>query len=118
MDMLDYKLPAVSLLKLQNTKFHHQVLQCWFRIKGRPPDTTQDILNEYICFNKYITIDNHPIIPEFLGKNQDIKFLKVYNLLGDNDQIGFSPGIKLKLQLNINLLKLNSLINAIPAEWK
>ena len=116
-DMLDYKLPEVSLSKLQNTKFHHRVLQCWFQIKGRPPDTTQEILKEYICFNKYITIANHTIIPKFLGKNQDINFLKVYNLLGDHDQIGFSPEIKLKLQLNINLLKLNSLINAIPAEW-
>ena len=96
--MLDYKLPEVSLLKLQNTKFHHQVLQCWFWIKGRPPDTIQEILNEYICFNKYIMIDNHPITPILLGKKQDIKFLKVYNLLGDNEQIGFSQEIKFKVQ--------------------
>ena len=116
--MLDYKLPETSFLQGQNIKFHHQVLKFWFKIKGRPPETAQKTLNEYICYNKYITIDNSPIVPSFFGKRHEIKNLKIYNLLCDNNEIGNSHDLKEKLQLNTNFLKIDSLLNAIPADWK
>ena len=117
-EMLDHKLPESYMRKFNHAKFHKQVLECWFKIKSRPPETVQEILNEYICFNKYITIGEIMIQPAFFGKQNEYISIKIQHLLNNSNRIGNHEEIQIRLQCHKNFLWTNSLINAIPREWK
>ena len=116
--LLDFKLPNNCLEKYQNSKFHYQVLQCWFQVKSRPPETVNEILNEYICLNRYITVGGECVHPELLGYKDNCINFKIFNLLNNNNEIGTVDEIYTILQCNTNFLSINSILQAIPKEWK
>ena len=81
---LDHKL-SKNDLKCEN-KFHHQVLDCWFKLKSNPPNSTNEILNEYVFLNKFIQIDHNSILPSNLGLqiSESLMDLKINDLLNPN----------------------------------
>ena len=42
------------------SQFHKQVLESWYNFYGTDPNNTEEILNEYILYNKNITIAKNP----------------------------------------------------------
>ena len=100
-NLLDHKLPHTYLQKYQECKFHHQVLNAWYNIKSKPPNSIQDIENENVFLNKYITTNNSPIHPSMLGLEQDLMSLKLSNLLTNNGELSSAADLKLRPQWNI-----------------
>ena len=105
--MLDHKLSNNCLLQYQNSRFHYQVLQSWFEVKARPPNNASEILNEYVCLNRYIKIGGLSISPDFFGKKDDFIDLKVGNLLNDNNQIGSAEEIQGLIHCKRSILSIN-----------
>ena len=68
--VLKHKLPLEYLNQFSCDPFHKQLLECWFSIKSRQPEGKNSILNEYIFLSRFITVNNTPILPKFLGLNQ------------------------------------------------
>ena len=116
---LDHKLSANCLDRYQSTKYHNQVLRCWFQIKARPPNSTIEILNEYICY-RYIRIGGGVIQPEYFGKHciEENLSIKIHNLLNSNNNIGTLEEIQSNFNFHLDTFRITALIHAIPREWK
>ena len=71
--------------KITNFNFHQQLLKCWFNFKSKSPESVQDILNEHIFFNRYVTINSNLIHPKDVGLNESDLKLKVMDLLNQNN---------------------------------
>ena len=101
------------------SKFHYQVLDCWFQIKSNPPNNVNEILNEYVFLNKYIQIDNKSILPSHLGlqSTASVLDLKINDLLNVNGKFMLPNDLKEKKNWKISILRINSLLSAIPRTW-
>ena len=79
--MFEHKLSSNHMNNYTNSKFHLQTLQPLFKVKNKPPEDLQNILNECIFFNNQITINNAYIHPKDLGLDKDLLHLKIVDLL-------------------------------------
>ena len=116
-NQLDHKL-SKNDLKCEN-KFHHQVLDCWFKFKSNPPSSTNEILNEYVFLNKFIQIDHNSILPSNLGLqiSESLTDLKINDLLNANGKFMLPIDLREKNNWKISILHVNSLLSAIPRTW-
>ena len=75
--------------------------------------TPNEILNEFVLYNKDIKIRNKPIVKKFMN----IPNLKIIDKVENN---GFKTLIQFKRSMNssITQMKYNSVISAIPPKWK
>ena len=115
--LLDHKLSDSELEKPTNLNFYQQMLKCWFDFKSKSPESLQDMLNEYVFFNRHVTIDSNLIHPKDLELNECYLNLKIIDLLNQRDnliceELGSQPN------WNTNILHTNSLLAAIPKRWK
>ena len=55
-DLLDFKLNEGNY-QVAKTKFYQQVLNSWFSIKTKRPQSVNEILNEYLVYNRYIQVN-------------------------------------------------------------
>ena len=104
-------------LKCEN-KFHHQALDCWFKLKSNPPNSTNEILNEYVFLNKFIQIDHNSIIPSnlVLQSSESLMDLKINDLLNANGKLMLPIDLREKKNWKVSILHVNSL-SAIPRTW-
>ena len=63
------------------------MLKCWFNFKSKSPESLQDILSEYIFFNRHVTINSNLILPKDVGLNESDLNLKVIDLLNRNNNL-------------------------------
>ena len=105
------KLLENCLDRYQSTKYHNQVLRCWPQIKARPPNSANEILNEFICLNRYITIGGYVIQPKYIAKKTKLE-LKIHNLLNSNNNIGTIE--EMQSYIHIDAFIITLLIHAIP----
>ena len=116
-NMLNKKVNLTQIVKKDMSPFHKQVLESWYNFYGTDPNSTEEILNEYILYNKNITIANKSIslslFPNKFGHN-----IKVMHILDQNSKILNKDNLNLSLDTNLTQLSYNSIIRAIPKEWK
>ena len=80
--ILDHKLTVKQILSNYKVEsFQYQVLECWYKIKTRKPETVQEIGNEYVFFNNFIVFDGVPIRPEMVGEENKFSELKLCQML-------------------------------------
>ena len=93
--------------------FYKSILQNWFDLKQYSNGTT--IADEFLWFNKYITIDGSPIFWE-RWYMKGIKCTR--NLLDDNGNFLSIQDFNRKYDLNTNFLSLYQIRNALPFSWR
>ena len=113
---LDHKLSRNDLKC--KTNFHIQVLDCWFKIKTKPPNNLNGIPNEYVFLNTFI-FGNRSILPSHLGlrPSESLVNLKIKDLLNNNGKLMSSKDVMEKKKWKINIMYINSLLSAIPRFW-
>ena len=95
-------------------KFYNQVFNCWFKL-NEEPSSTNEVLQEYICLNKFIEINNKMVLDdEFLRP----KALKIGDIVKNNGQFLTHGEFQRKFNRRINWLKLYSVTLAIPNKWR
>ena len=99
------------------SSFHKQVLESWYNFYGTDPNSTEEILNEYILYNKNITIAEKSIsLSQF--QNKFGYNIKVRHILDQNGKILNKDILNLSLDTKLTQLSYNSIISAIPKEWR
>jgi len=103
-------------LKLCKSNFHSQILDSWFTAAGIYPESATDILNQYILQNKFVKINNRTIHTDYLGDSAyNVKFIDIIDI---NGKLLSRELFKSVRNINISILKYNSLISAIPKKWR
>ena len=108
--LLDHKLTEKGLNKIVNINFHYQSLKCWFNFESKYPENIQDILNEYIFFNRYITIDDNMIQPRDLALNESSLKFRMIDLLSQNNKVMTCEELHSQPCWNTHILHINSLL--------
>ena len=96
----------------QPDKFYGQILDFWEEIidVNASNMSLNDILNEKVCYNKHILIDNKPITNRLLMMN---------NIECLNDLLKPDKSFKTNQDLNwLTTMEYNQLITSIPCKWK
>ena len=94
--------------------FYQDIINFWKDISYCPPTNVSMIINQSVCFNTFIRIDNKPITPSFFNIDGPIY---VSDLLTDNGF--FIPWEQASTKFGLtNYLKWFQIISAIPPDWK
>ncbi len=111
------KNPSDTIIKLAKSDFHKQIIEAWLKINKSRKYNLNTILNEYILYNKNITVGNKMINKEFLNSNEAIN-MKMWDLLDENGTFVNLNNLSEKLGKNIDELEYLSIKSAIPLKWK
>ena len=111
---LSYKFDIIYITK-NLPLFYKQIFQFWFELHSRPPENVNEIMNEIVWNNKYILIGNKPIPKKMWCGNENIT---IYDLLDTERNIQSKSGLEQKFNIEIDQMFYNSLISAIPRNWK
>ena len=115
---INHKMPAYYTEQCK-TEFHCQVLKCWQKIKCRPPSSIEEIMNEYIFDNKYISCNGKPLDHKLFKSSTILSDdLRLKSLLDNNGHIQTFQQLKHKFDWKLNIHMYNTLITSIPKLWK
>ena len=106
--------PKLSKGMFKLPKFYYQVFSCWFKLKEEP-SAHVEVLQEYICLNKLIEIDNKMVLDEGLLKP---RLLRIQDIVNNRGDILTHEEFCGKFNTTINWLKWHSIKHAIPHKWK
>ena len=95
-------------------KFYNQVFNCWFNL-NEEPNSANEVLQEYICLNKFIEINNKMVLDEEFIRP---KTLKIGDIVKNNGRFLTHEEFQRKFNRRINWLKLHSVTLAIPNKWR
>ena len=104
-----------ELKKHCKTKYHKQMIEEWFKINTKDPKTIEDILQQFIIYNQYITIDRKPILTTFF--NIEDCNIQINDIIDLNGKIYKREELNTKLQTPLDKMKYNSLASSIPKKW-
>jgi hypothetical protein len=96
--------------------FYKDLILFWSDLKKDiEPNNAQDICNEFLWFNPFITIDEQSI---FYKKwyQQGIKY--VADILDSNGRLLMDNEIKVKFEIEFSFMEYYSLRHSIPKKWK
>lgn len=98
------------------TRFHMQLLKCWFNIINITPTNVKDICNQYLLYNQNILVNRKVLTDNtrMIGMNRDTKLI---DLLDCNGKFLEFNILKQKFK-QLSVLGYNSLITSIPSHWK
>ncbi len=98
--------------KLHISEFYMELLKVWKEIKYSTINSSEDILNQYLFYNRHIRINNNMIyIKAFSDKN----ILQIKDIINDAGCIKSFHDMSLNEKYFMTYL---GLVNAIPREWK
>ena len=107
-----------NYINMPKVKFYSQVLDVWYDFLDIEPLTNEDILNENIFYNKFITVGNKTLGKEFVScKKAGICKIKDLCTVNENSFLNYAD-LKTKFNVNIDILTYNKLIMSIPKSWK
>lgn len=97
------------------TPFYREVLKCWSEEKYVPKQDEREYSNEFIFYNKNITINKHMIYNDSIRRAgiwcvQDLFIYKNGSIFKKNMS---SKGLKVN-----EIFLINSIISAIPKSWR
>ena len=114
--------PYIFNKKLKNipatiSNYHNQVLKIWFNTNNNMPQSVSEILNEFIFENKFILVGNEVITIKTINAPlpNSTTLLDIINI---NGSLMTLDELNAKYEMNINNLTYNTIISAIPKEWK
>ena len=106
--------PTLSNGMFNLPNFYNQVFNGWFRLKEEPK-TKNEVLQEYICLNKYIKVNQQMVLEdEFLKP----KVLQIQDIVDKSGVFLSHVEFHKKFNRTINWLKLYSTVTAIPHKWR
>ena len=105
---------SMEFVKQPISLFYDQILRFWYNIYATEP-CKSFIPEEKLNYNKHILINNRPIRNEIWHTNGLCKLKDLYN---KNGKILSMNELNRKYSLSVNHMAYNSLIHAIPDEWK
>lgn len=95
--------------------FYSQILESWYSLFSRSPNTVKDIVNTQIWYNTFIRVDGKPVhYQDWSDKN----ILFVGQILSNTGCLLPKFELEQKYNLNIRVMDYNSLVHSIPREWK
>ena len=114
-NLLLHKLSKDHFPKSQS-KFYDSVLLSWYSFFSVSPSTVQEIMNEKIAYNKYITIGGMPLLPNFnvIKETGITKLSQLYQ----GSEIKSKKNLDQQYGGKVLELAYNSLVSAIPKHWK
>ena len=73
-----------EICRLAKSKFHTQILELWSQLHNMDPTHKQDILNEYLLYNKNIIVNRKMLAPCYFGNgcNKNVKIMDLYTQEG------------------------------------
>ncbi len=97
--------------------FYKQVLDIWFSTNLQNPIQGNHILKEKLWKNSFIMVDDRPIVTGYntWERNGIIFVSDVIN--PETGRLLSHTDIERKYMMNVDIMKYNSLISAIPKEW-
>ena len=98
------------------SNFHKQLLSSWISISSINPTTRQEILTQYLFHNQHIKIDNKVITQKFIDNLS--KDTRITHIIDRNNKLLTLPDFNAKFKINIPQWRYNSIISAIPQNWK
>ena len=96
------------------TCFHQQILDTWYRIHNTYPDSGVEIINQDLLFNQFIKINNKHIT----SRQMPIENLKIIDIINLDGKFKSYEEIYIQTNGQLDQMSWNSLICAIPKEWK
>ena len=116
--LLNHKFSIVYCNK-SLSQFHKQILECWQHVKCRPPESIEEIYQEYLFDNMFICSNNKPLDYQHFklckDKSKDIMIKSLFNNTGG--QITYQE-LNQRLNWNISIYSYNLIYAAIPRNWK
>ena len=97
--------------------FHRQVLESWIEVFCVKPETTTEILNEYILYNREIIIGKK-IIASYQLPNKYSYDIKIVDILDNKGNILKRSQLKQKLETHLSEMFYDSVVSSIPQVWK
>jgi hypothetical protein len=95
--------------------FYDDIMKVWADIHFYNPIKPEDIVEQRICNNSLIKID-HTIISDKKWPFNNIRTIK--DLINDMGQIATHDYLVKKFDVNVPVMSYNSIISAIPQDWK
>ena len=98
------------------TKFYSNGLASWFKFFVVAPNSLEEILNEKLTYNKYITVGGKVIEPSFrvIKETGITKIGQLFHHKTLLSRLNFEQGYN----CHLSDLDFNALICAIPSNWK
>ena len=116
-DYIDFKLPS-DRYHTAKTQFYQQLLNCWFSIKNKKPTTVDEILNEYLFYNRFILVNKSCLELSIVDNNKRLLQTKMIDLIKlDGSLLNFQD-MSTKFSSQLTLMQYYSIIKAIPPNWK
>ena len=103
-----------KIIKRIKSNFYHQILSYWLSIKHNQPLQANDIYNQSIWFNTFLTVDNKPM---FNRKWWEKGISFIYDVVDNNARLLSKNEIENKFHMTVDQMEYNSLIASIPAIW-
>ena len=97
------------------SNFYKQVFTYWFSLYSKEPRTIRETLETKIWHNKFITVDDKPICYKNWQQNG---ISHIYDIVDNNCNFLTKGQLENRFDCNLNYMKYNSVISAIPKSWK
>ena len=112
-DIWNVNIKGNDVVKLFQNSFWRDVLQAWSSFNYKPQPQGKEILGQFLWFNSHIRIGGKPILMNKPYK-EGLKYLsQIVNVTGN-----FLPVQIICDMFQLTMMECNSLISAIPKEWK
>ena len=106
---------------VQNSSlFYNQVLESWYTFFSMSPTTINEILNEKLHYNKFITIEGKSLSKKsiFLQDTQISKIRDIVTNNGSNYRFKTIGELEVELKKSISCLQYNALLSPIQTDLK
>lgn len=113
---LDVFLQSKFIIPNSISPFYNEVLRFWSEVQYDLIEDEEDVLNQFIWHNRYITINNETLCAkEYIKKG----ILKIGHIVKGDGTFKSFEEINMEFEMNqTNFLFYLSLRKAIPSEWK
>ena len=95
--------------------FYRQLFHFWYELHSRPPEGEDEILDEYLLYNRSILIDKKPM---FFKSWNESGIKRISDVMKFNGLIRSKEDLANEFGIHIDIMKYNSLISAITSKWK
>ena len=95
--------------------FYASLIQSWSKIHNEPIDTAEDICKQILWKNKFIKINGKTVNYKTWREHN---ILLVHHLLDQQGKFATKRYLEHKYSFTIDIMKYNSLISAIPKQWR
>lgn len=100
------------------SEYYKQVLDIWYSVYSVAPQNQMQILRERLWMNTLILVDQKPIINGYQSW-KDKGIIYIYDIINlETGQLLQRCEIENRYSFTVDIMKYNSLISAIPREWR